>query len=84
MTHGTGLLLLAAAGGYWVLERADKHKGTLKRVGQVVGGAIIVVSLIGVVCTVWSIVTCGSGMYPAKSWMCPFSSKAPTPPATAP
>ncbi len=84
MTHNTGLLLLAAAGGYWVLERADKHKGTLKSVGQVVGSAIIIVSVIGVACAVWSIMTCGSGTYPAKSWMCPFSSKAPASSSEAP
>ena len=43
--HGLAVLLLSSIGGYWVLERASTHKGSLKRVGGILGGAIIVLSL---------------------------------------
>lgn len=77
MVHGVGVLLLAAIGGYWVLERASTHKGQLKRVGQLLGGLIIVISLIGVVCRVWCLSTgnttfCPIGMK-GKGSFCPFS-----------
>ena len=53
MISGAGLLLVAAAVGYWVLERAETHKGNLRRVGQCLGWVIIFASLIGVACRVW-------------------------------
>lgn len=72
MVGGTGLLLIAAIGGYWVLERSATHKGGLRRVGQWLGGLVIVASLVGVVCKIW----CASAMCPAgtakRSW-CPWS-----------
>lgn len=75
MGHGVGVLLLAAVAGYWVLERAETHKGDLRRVGKGLGWLIIVASLIGVVCKVW----CYAG-YPSgamgmgkRGFMCPFS-----------
>ena len=78
--HGVGLLLLSAVAGYWVLERSSVHKGELKRVGQLLGGLVIVVSLIGVVCTVACMaggMGCGSmGMGKGmKGTSCPFTSK---------
>jgi hypothetical protein len=76
MVYGTGLLLLAAVGGYWVLERAASHKGNLKRVGQILGAVIIIVSLIGVACKVWCAATCPPGSMGKGGW-CPFTSKAP-------
>lgn len=57
MHGGTGLLLLGAVAGYWVLERADSHKGQLKKAGQVVGWVVIVTSLLGVACRVYAVAT---------------------------
>ena len=74
MTHGVGVLLLTAIGGYWVLERASGHKGNLKRIGQLVGVAVIIISFIGVACRVWCAATCPSGMMGKGGW-CPFSPK---------
>ncbi len=71
MGHGVGVLLFAAVAGYWVLERAETHKGDLRRVGKGLGWLIIVVSLIGIVCKVWSY-ACPAGAMGKKSW-CPFS-----------
>ncbi len=52
MIQGAGLLLISAAVGYFVLERAEKHKGGLKRTGQLLGWVIMLVSLVGVACRV--------------------------------
>ena len=57
MTGWTSGLLLSAAAGYWVLERAENHKRGLRRVGRWLGGAIILVALIGVACRVASYAT---------------------------
>lgn len=80
MSHGAGVLLLASVAGYWVLERAEAHKGSLRRIGRLVGGFIIVVSLIGVACRVWTVVACYG---PLKNAYCPFVSKG-APPSTQP
>lgn len=37
MVHGVELLLVSAIGGYWVLERAETHKGQLRSVGRMLG-----------------------------------------------
>ena len=42
MHGGTGFLLLGAVAGYWVLERAESHRGQLKQVGQVVVVVLII------------------------------------------
>jgi hypothetical protein len=74
MLYGTGMLLLAAIGGYWVLERAETHKGNLRKVGRLLGGAIIVLSLLGL------FFRCGMGSSQAGGkWMCPFSGKPTSP-----
>jgi len=52
MGYGGGMLLLAAVGGYWVLERAETHKGVLRRVGQFLGWLIIIVSFTGAALTI--------------------------------
>ena len=73
MIGGSGVLLFAAAAGYWVLERSATHtKGNLKSVGQAVGWFIILASIIGIACKVYALKSCpvGGGM-----WSCPFSSK---------
>ena len=43
--HGSAGLLIAAAVGYLVIERADKHKGSLRRIGYLIGGLIVVALL---------------------------------------
>ena len=78
MTYGVGILLLTAIGGYWVLERASAHKGNLKRIWQLVGVAIIIISFIGVACRIWYAATCPTGAT-GKGWFCPFASKGAVP-----
>ena len=77
MSGETGALLLAAVAGYWVLERAATHKGQLKRIGQTLGWLIIVVSVVGVICRVWCLVTGRMGACPLDrgGWSCPRASK---------
>jgi hypothetical protein len=70
--HGIGLLLVTVVAGYWVLERAETHKGDLRRVGKALGWLIIVASLIGIACRVWCYATCPPGAMGKKSF-CPFS-----------
>ena len=80
MHHGFEGLLLTAIGGYWVLERSAGQKGQVKRVGQLLGGFIIVASLVGILCHVWYL-SGGSGYCPMpkgdSGWRCPYSPKAP-------
>ena len=64
MLHGTGFLLLTTVAGYWVLERAESHKGTLRRVGKLIGWVVIVGSLVGVACRF------------CPKYSCPFSPKS--------
>ena len=81
MLHETAGLLLSAVGGYWVLERSQAHKGNLKKIGQVLGTLVMIISFAGVVCKVWYAVACQSGLCPlgkGKSYMCPFSGKSMT------
>lgn len=83
MHYGAGVLLLSAVAGYWVLERAETHKGSLRKAGRVVGWIIIVSSLVGVLCRVWTMATCAPGAM-GKGW-CPFSSsKSSLTPSVAP
>lgn len=69
-----GLLLLSTVAGYWVLERADTHKGELRRIGRVIGGAIIILSLFGLIfrCLAFCQMRGKAGM----GWSCPFTSKS--------
>lgn len=57
----TAGFLLAAAVGYWVLERAENHKQGLRRVGRWVGGAIIAIAFVGAACRIIQRLT---GTYP--------------------
>ena len=82
MSHGVWTLLLAAVAGYWVLERAETHKGDLRRVGKGLGWLIIIVSLVGVACTVWRLAKykMGSCPLPMMGGHCLFPSQtAPAP-----
>ncbi len=85
MAHGAVGLLLTMVAGYWVLERAATHKGRLKQVGQLVGGLVIAVSVLGMVCRAWGFIS-ASGMCPigamGKKGLCPFTRSAPTPAAS--
>ncbi|MBI3010999.1 MAG: hypothetical protein HYY58_00700 [Candidatus Omnitrophica bacterium] len=83
MSYGTGVLLLSAIGGYWVLERAAAHKGHLKRVGQWLGAAIIVISLVGVACRVWCAATYPTGVA-GKRGFCPFPRQSSAAPSVTP
>ena len=73
--YGAGILLLAAIGGYWVLERAQGHRGNLKRIGQLVGGVVIIVSLLGVSCKVYGLATGKSYSKCSKRYYCPYAAK---------
>ena len=64
MGHSVGILLLTAVAGYWVLERASERKGQLKQVGLFVGSLIIVVSIVGVACSIWYMASGNAGMCP--------------------
>ena len=73
---GIGMLLLTSVAGYWVLERSSTHKGNLKRIGEVLGVAIIVMSILGVACQIWCAAKCPDGaMMRSGGAFCPFSSK---------
>jgi hypothetical protein len=77
-------LLLAAVAGYWVLERSSAQKRDLKRVGRLLGGTIIVLSLAGVACQLWCMSTgnMSCGLMGKRAWkgQCPLSGKgAPAP-----
>ena len=79
--HGLGILMLAAVGGYWVLERSVNQRGQIKQVGQVLGTVIIALSLVGMGCWVWCVATgknCPMGGYGMmqKGGMCPISGKS--------
>ena len=79
MIVGIGVLLLAAAAGYWVVIQAEGHKRGLRRLGRWLGGAIIIIALLGATC----LLTCGASgkncpmMGAGKAW-CPVTgSRAP-------
>lgn len=78
--HGVEGLLLTSIGGYWVLERSVTQKKNMKRIGQWLGGAIIIASLVGVACRVWCAASC-SRPFMGKKGYCPYSTpSAPVPP----
>ena len=55
MGHGLIGLLLSLAAGYWVFERASERKGDVKRVGRLLGGTIIVLSLGTIAAALWAL-----------------------------
>ena len=67
--HGVGVLMLCAVAGYWVLERASVHKGSLRRIGLMVGTTIIILGLLGAALSI----SCGGGRGGMmKGGLCPF------------
>lgn len=78
MVQSIGALLVAAVAGYWVLERAEKQKGGLRRIGRIIGWVVILTSLIGVTCRVWGCF--GSFDGSGKKW-CPYAPSSKTAPA---
>ena len=57
---GAGLLLLAAVGGYWVLERATSQTGLFRLLSMIVGLIIIVFGITGASCHVMSRISCST------------------------
>ncbi len=70
MQHGIGVLAFAIIGGYWLLERALTHKGQMKQLGLFLGSLIIIGSLAGIVCQLWSLRSARMG----GAW-CPYPQK---------
>ena len=79
MMHGMAALLLTTVAGYWVLERSQAHKGNLKKVGELLGVAIILLSLLGVIGAIWCPAKPGMG---GRGGLCPFSFGKSYPPAS--
>ena len=64
--------MLSAAAGYWVLTQASGQKNQVKKLGQILGWAIIVVSVAGAVCKGYLL---GTACLTGKPY-CPFIGKA--------
>ena len=75
MHGGAAAYLIAVAAGYLVLERSDRHKGSIRRIGQWVGGTIIVAGLLAAACSI----ACGMSYCPVggtkRSGYCPMVGK---------
>lgn len=86
MIVGTGVLLVAAAAGYWVVLQAEGRKRGLRRLGRWLGGAVIAISLLGTLCQLACCVTGKSCpmMGGGKAWCPMMGSRATTPPAALP
>jgi hypothetical protein len=74
MHYGVEGLLLTALGGYFVVERSAAQKGRVRKIGQLVGVAVIVLSFFGIACRVWYGATCPMHRS-GKGWYCPFGMK---------
>jgi hypothetical protein len=80
--HGTVGLLLSMVAGYWVIERASTHKGRLRSLGQLVGGIILIVALVGTTCRVWA-TAAGACKGRSSAIWCPWKPGATQPPVPA-
>ena len=78
MIHGAGDLLISAAAGYWVLTQASNQKAQVKKLGQILGLIIILVSVVGIACKIYYL---SGGQCPpgGKAMVCPFLSKSGSP-----
>jgi hypothetical protein len=72
LTHRILSYLVGLALGYWVLTLADKQNGFTKKLGQLVGWVILVVSLMGPLCLGGKAVFCHM-----NSSSCEYSSSCP-------
>ena len=81
-----GLLLLALASGYAVLTLSNKQERPLDLLGRIIGGTILIVSVVGLLCTavcgIRTAMACHSGGCPFGKHMAQCA--APTPETTAP
>ncbi len=74
---GAALYLVAAAVGYWVLERAAGQKKGLKTAGQIVGAAIIIFAFLGFACKSYATAKYGKGGYFCPMTACPSGMNCP-------
>ena len=84
MTHGIAPLLIAAAAGYWVVTQAAGQKAQVKKLGQILGWAIVLVSVAGAACKLYYLSTGqpfgGKGIYcPVGGKSGPFTGKSVSP-----
>ena len=75
--HGEVALLLSAIAGYWVMERAEEHRGHLRSVGRVLGTSIMLLSLFLLACNMWGGTMYGPHMGMRGKGMCPLMRMAP-------
>ena len=76
---GVAILLLTAVAGYVVFERASSRKGSVKKLGRVVGVVVIVLSFLGVACRAYSGISgtgCPYGGGYFKKGICPYAAKS--------
>ena len=63
-------LLITAAVGYWVLERAEHAKGRVRSIGRIVAAVILILSAVGVACKVYAY---SQGWCPVGNMNCPIT-----------
>lgn len=86
MIVGTGVLLLTAAVGYWVILQAEGHKRGLRRLGRWLGGGIIAAAILETAC----LLTCGAAgktcplAGAGKAAWCPLAGSRAAPPSALP
>ncbi len=84
----TALLLIALGFGFKIFAEASSNaKKSVRQLGRAVGGIIMIVSLLGTLCTVYYTIQCAKGgfayshpMMGGKMWgmggkMCPITGK---------
>ena len=76
--HGATGLMISAAVGYWVLTQSEKEKNRVKKLGQILGFGIILVSVLALACGFYQRVQSCRMM--GGSMACPFTGKS-APPA---
>ena len=73
---GVAILLLTAVAGYIVFERASARKGSVKKLGRVVGVAVIILSFLGVACRAYSGMSGSCSFGGFYKGQCPYAAKA--------
>ena len=87
--HSVAPLLIASAAGYWVMTQAEHQKGGVRKLGQYLGLAIVVASIIGAACKIYCAAACAtSSACPTPMMMkgsaCPMSKTMGMPSSSAP